>query len=810
MNCYGDSTRRRTNGTNEAPADQTARQHVGMVKKSIFTTEDPPFSILGLTDGRTVTISQHESDFNPGVRYKFVGQWTHGKYGWQFQAVTATIEGFVTRAGVTKYLVEKCSGIGAATAGKLWDKFGPEAVEVLKSNPSRAVAEVGIRQDVAEEASRDLVDHTSVEQAKLEMYGLIAGTGLPRKAVDYSILKWGARAPAIVQADPYKLLTGGIPGCGWIRCDKLYLKNGGRPTATKRHALATWYGLTSDRGGNTWLPLGQVRAIADQAVPGGDSDRALTLARRAGLIHTIMDDNGVWWAAEASGANAEVVIAQCVARTKAEAGAWPTEWPTSRSEDDGLPSQHQIDQLKQATRTPIGCFCGGPGTGKTHTIRWVVKTLQDNGGASIAVCAPTGKAAVRANEALGDLGIKASTIHKLIGFGQSPSDQRSQQTRVENLDYLIVDESSMVDSCLLASLLCKLSPRCRVLLVGDPDQLPPVGRGAPFRDLIASGVVGVGTLTETRRNSGDIVRACAAIRSAQPVTFAERMELDAADPKNLRFLGATSTGLIRSLEKIIASITRFNVVKDCQVLVATNDRGDNSRKKINESLGNLLNPTAEKVQGIPFRIGDKVICLKNGKYAGCRMPEEFEKANLPGGYRRSGADEYIANGEIGYCLVVDTSGVVIDFDGTTVFINKGKPKKDDDRDSDNDDGKASRNDEEPKGVFGNFDFAWAITTHKSQGGEWPLVIVIADPAGAIVADRHWWYTALSRAKKACLVVGDREAFEVQSRRQSLVNRKTFLVKRLIDAQQNNNGAIDRGEERRRAQSWAALTLPQLV
>jgi exodeoxyribonuclease V alpha subunit len=765
----------------QIPKDRTKREHVGKVEAVLWVDLDRPCCLLKLTDQKVIVIDEHPNRFERGTVYRFMGAWVEGRRGPQFKADTFTADTPGHRDGVVRYLCEACYGIGQKTAEKLFVEYGPDAIRKLREEPEAVAASGLISVDLAEQSSRSLQDCFAVERTKTDLFSLFAGRGFPGKTIDACIARWGVRAPELVRRDPFLLLTEGIPGCGWKRCDKLHADLKLDRNSLKRSALAGWNELREDRTGSTWLPASVVHSAIRQAVPGcEDPTRAMRLGIRAGVFR-LQREGGDAWMAIGEHARDEQRIVDAITRLRSRPSRWPVDrLRASEQEGDGLPSAHQVEQLKLALASPVGCLIGGPGTGKSYTVAEMLKLIGVNR-TSVAVAAPTGKAAGRITEYMRDRGlsIKATTIHQLLEIGRNGHDGRGWgflRNRDNPLEhrFIVIDESSMIDASLMADLLDAIDDGCHVLFVGDPFQLPPVGHGAPLRDMIASSVVPLGELTETRRNAGTIVRSCAAIKAGQRPTLAERFDLDAADPINLRFVESGTTEVMEFIERVLQSMTRFDPIWQTQILVATNEKSDLSRVAVNSRLQKLLNPNGRRVDGMPFACQDKIICTKNSRL---RQVELLNSVASQSGYREdatnygfTGEEAMVRNGDLGRVAALSPQAMILDFSGTLIYVPKSKPKTTD--------GETAPSESGGGGAMGDFELGYAITGHKSQGSQWPCVIVIADKAGGSVADRNWWYTVLSRAEKACLVVGDRVAFESQSRRVAMLSRKTLLAERL--------------------------------
>jgi hypothetical protein len=846
--------------------DRTKAEHVGAVRRTIFSDPNPdrPFSLLALADDHVVAVNATHEAFAPGTVYRFMGQWEETAKGPRFRASTFIVHGFGSRIAVERYLAENCRGIGQASAGKLWAAYGSDAVRMLREQPGEVSRDGLLPDDVAEDAARDLARQKAGELTKIDLTGLLRGRGFPSKMLDNTLSKWKARAPEIIRRDPYRLLTEGFSGASWARCDKMFLEfHPARRNSIKRAALAGWAAVREDRTGSTWVDAGDVVRSVRDAVPLADPVRALRVAIRAGRLRMRAEDDGRkprQWLAIADRGRDEQRIADALARLAAGPNDWPDLPEASAVEGDGLPSAHQVGQLGEATAGPVGCFTGGPGTGKTYTLAHLIRSIIDRHGPdAVAVCAPTGMAAKRATDALRSVGlpIRATTIHRLLGVVRKPSGGLGFEHGRQNPTsrrFVFVDESSMIDASLLADLLDALAPpltiepteevryaagerimpKCRrcnrtltnpdswaigygtecrewvpveayapvapievggevviparagktiagahVLFVGDIGQLPPVGHGSPLRDLIASGTVGVGELTEVRRNAGAIVRACKAIREGRPIEVPAEFDIDAPDPANLFLVPARGpAAILAAVEDTLTNMRRFNPVWDCQVITPLNEKSEVSRKALNARLAGLLNPHGRRIPGCPFAVGDKVICLKNSKITAVvpsgafGRPEMEEDAGYYHDDDTKPDGEVVVNGDIGRVVALSDRQCVVSFGADRlVRIPVFKAKNDDDAPPGDD---AT----DKGGLMGDFDLAYAITVHKSQGSEWPVVLAVIDPNGGAVADASFWYTAISRGRRAVGLVGSPKDLEAQRRRKSLVRRKTFLAELL--------------------------------
>ncbi|NDF13047.1 MAG: hypothetical protein EB060_09590 [Proteobacteria bacterium] len=730
----------------------THEELVGTYESTRYRNEQQNFLVGFLESGETVCGPADER-LEHGITYRFFGLWKQSKYGRQFQFKVFTSHEPLNREGVVNYLEKmlRGTGIGKVAAAKIWDMYGSDSVRVLRTQPKAVSEALGIAVEKCHAAADRLTEHAKTEDSLVEVLGLFAGRGFPMSAAKEIVNRWGSKAPGIIQQDPYRLMTARFPGCGFARCDGLYLSLGLDPAKLKRQTICMTYEMSRGGNGDTWFTVESVVEDLRKKIAGAELDpkRAIKLGKRAGWISTRRDDEGRLWLSPTTHAKAEQSVADIVARLMKSNQSWPLE-------DKHLSalSDHQREELLKATAGTVGILSGTPGTGKTYTAASVLRSILANPSmGAVAVVALAGKAAVRATESLAAQGIsiQATTIHRALvtnrsGHGDGNWGFVHNERNPLPYRFVLVDESSMVDVSLLWSLLRALQPGTRVLFIGDPNQLPPVGHGAPLRDLIAAGLPH-GSLKEVKRNSGLIVDACSAIRQGRRIPSCDRFD-DTGN--NLRFVSVGSpVGVVETVRSVYESVKRKGArdpIEDIQILVAMNEQGILGRKKLNTILQSILNADGHAATGNPFRVGDKVICTSNGFY-----PSEADP-KLP---------EFLANGDIGRVLAVSDQISTIKFpsvgDGPRIVRIPIKTEY----------GKS-------------FDLAYAITCHKSQGSEWPVVIIIADDTVNRSCSREWWYTAISRAKDRCLIIGKPSTVDRQSRRILLDSRKTFLVELLME------------------------------
>jgi exodeoxyribonuclease V alpha subunit len=766
------------------PHDKTKREHTGMLDGIKWSDAATGFVIAVLRDGATVKGKVDIAGFTRGMIYRFLGRWMDDKkYGPQFRFDTYIELTPAGKVGILKYLTKLCDGIGEKSAERLWSKYGSDAVKILREDPNQVVADGMLSREIATLAAEELEKASALEGTKIDLFDLFAGRGFPADSLIHRcVCVWGARAPAVIRRDPFTLMVRELPGCGFKRCDKLYVELGKNPTRLKRQMLACWHSIRFAGNGHTWYPVEHaVRHVRENIGVGADPVRAVKLGIRSKWLRHRRDHINKLWIAESDKAHNEQTIADGIARLMHNRNICM--WPDVSV---GRLSEHQANAIAAITKRPVGILCGSPGTGKTFAAAAVIRhVVAAHGEESVALAAPTGKAAVRLTQAVQqyDLPLYATTIHRMLRLGQawSVKGQQSEFGPSNPLPFrfVFIDESSMLDTDLAAALIRALPAGCHLFLIGDPYQLPPVGHGSPLRDLLNTKVPST-ELTEIRRNAGMIVHACANIKNGQPFKTSDKYDPD--NGLNLRMIERSSPA--ESLEMLFAILDRFKQthtfcpVWQTQVLVGVNEKGSLCRRNVNNSLQMLLNPDGGQIHGNPFRVGDKVICLKNCALPGVTLNEELldeEKgitAANAAAYRNVGSEIYTANGEIGRVLAIGPNVMIARFSESDniirIPIGKQKDAEDDSE------GKKDEDRAADKGRGCNFDLGYAISVHKSQGSEAPCVIVLIDENAQRIASREFHYTAISRASQLCILIGQRTTIERQAKRVALKKRKTFL------------------------------------
>jgi len=732
------------------PNTDGTRTIYGEVRSSKAVDGLPP----GVDPRRMKVRVKGRSDcLTPGLTYRFYGQWLqHKEHGWQFSVFTHTFDTPIDRRGVIAYL-KTAPFIGQAIAERIWDEFGQDSLWMMRRHPEECAKKIRVLHSVeARHASEFLNKHSTVERVRADLMGLFDGNGIPLRAVDPCIEKWGNQAAVLVKQNPYLLLKLNRIGVGWAKAHAFY-KAMGRPLKLKCFVFCLEHALSEIS--NTWISELHAKDILDAFSTSNNFDRVLKLGTKVGVLDSRRDSDGKLWIAKASHAADERSIAQNIHRLL---GAGDSEFKIKK----GDLSVHQHAELKKALKKKVGVLQGSPGTGKTYSLAHLVKQLIPAVGLNqIAIITPTGKAAARANQMLANANIRnieAKTIHRFLKpDGDFQQDGWRFAHGVDNWvteKFVICEEASMNGVEITARLLEALPDGCRLLLVGDTDQLPPIAHGAVLRDIIQSEEVGVGTLTLIHRNSGRIVKACRDLR-VEGVLRPNEGPIDYSQGENFAFMQEYGIRRIMRMESFYDSMIvqkKVDVIGDILVITAMNEKSPVSRAILNRVLQEKLNPNGYKDKKGYFRVGDKVICRRNEVY----------KA-LDGSGKPTSNQVMVANGEMGRIRSIDRKSETMTIDLLGFEVRSYS-----------------------SGVNCQFELAYAITCHLAQGAEIPYVVTMVDdsPAACRFMSREWFTTAISRAGTLQIMIGSREAAEACCRKTVLGNRKTFLAEEIRD------GAID--------------------
>ena len=724
----------------------------GTVSSIIFQNEENGYTILRVETGEDeVTVVGCMPAVAPGESLSIRGSWVrHPSYGEQFKA--QSIERRLPRGvkEVFHYLASGVvKGIGQSTARRMVEEFGEEALNILEEEPEKLTVIKGItlkRAKAMSEAFR-------TQMGMRRLLEFLTKHGLPVQVGTALYRQWGGAALDAIKANPY-LLVSEEWGIDFATADRLGDALGVGMDDPLRLEAALVFELTYNlNNGHTFLPRNKLLRATEQLAEVREDllEHCLdALLARGELVQDRVAGETAVYLAHLY--DAEAFVAQRLSMMSEERLAAPCDLDKLlariQREQKMTYAPQQVEAVEFAARSRVMLLTGGPGTGKTTTVRGIL-ALFDSMGLDTALAAPTGRAAKR----LGELcDAEATTIHRLLETGFDPYSGQLVFSRNADdplaADAVIVDEASMVDVTLMAAVLDALRGDCRLVLVGDPDQLPSVGPGCVFADLIRSGAVPTVRLTEIFRQAAQ----SAIVRTAHMVNRGLMPDLRAND-NDFFFLSRRDCA---SAADTIVDLCRRRLPErmgipadQIQVLSPTRRRGTGTAA-LNRALQDALNPPREDKEErrfgeYIFRLGDRVMQVKNNYDILWREPE-------------SGASGMgVFNGDIGRIVAVAPRGetLTVDFDGRQV--------------------------EYTPDLLGELEPAYAVTVHKAQGSEYRAVILAAVDSAPMLLTRGVLYTAITRAKSLFIVVGDETVVERmvendrQTRRYSGLRARLALI-----------------------------------
>ena len=695
----------------------------GTVSAIIYQNEENGYTILRLdVKDEEMTVVGAMPGVSPGEYLTVRGRWVrHATYGTQFKAEVVERRLPQGLKEVYHYLASGAvKGVGKATARLLIEEFGEEALKVIEEEPEKLSRIKGI----SPKRARQISDTFRQQMGMRRLMEFLTEHKLPLELAIPLRRAYGDVALEVLSSNPY-LLVGEEFGVDFSQADGLALSLGVGAEDPQRLEAGLLFELAHNlNNGHTFLPhrklIEATGVLLDTSGDLLEESLEALLARGEVECEAVAGQEAVYLPALYE---AETFVAQRIGLMSREELLAPQgldKLVKRIQREQGItyaPQQKQAVEL--AASRQIMLLTGGPGTGKTTCLRGVM-ALFEHMGLEVALAAPTGRAAKR----LGELcDTEASTIHRLLETGFDPHSGRLVFTHDAYdplpADAVIVDETSMVDVTLMAALLNALRPECRLVLVGDPDQLPSVGPGNLFSDLIRSQVVPTVRLTEIFRQAAQ----SAIVRNAHMVNHGELPDLRRND-NDFFFLARRDSQM--ALDTIVDLCRRrlperMGIPTDqIQVLSPTRRRGTGTRA-LNQALQQALNPPLEKkgerrFGDWVFRAGDRVMQVKNN----------YDILWREEGGLRSGMGMF--NGDIGVIRSVEGEVTTVDFDGKIVEYSPD--------------------------MLGELEPAFAVTVHKAQGSEYRAVILAALDGAPMLMTRGVLYTAITRAKNLFIVVGD--------------------------------------------------------
>ncbi|HEX6697285.1 MAG TPA: ATP-dependent RecD-like DNA helicase, partial [Solirubrobacteraceae bacterium] len=696
------------------PDQRTLSVEIAAVR---WKAPDGAFAVLaGISDeGEEVVLVGALDHVHEGESVAVEGGWQrHPRHGWRFVAERTRVQEPASEQALLAYL-GSVKHVGPRGASWLLERHGPEAVlAAVDRDPERVLREVpGIGPGRIGAAVRSWEEQGALRAVRL----FLEEHGVPAAVAARIYRAYGPGAIETLRSDPYALTE--LDGIGFATADALAQALGtppdspGRLDAGLRHALRE-----AESDGHCHLPRSELAERARRLLGADADDRIDELVARGKLV---VDDDRVF------DPGMHAVERRLAAHVRALIDDEPRlRLPTPQRPTTGfVPTDDQWAVVQAVLDHRLAILTGGPGTGKTAVMRVLVELLHAEK-RTVRLCAPTGKAARRLAEITGAM---ATTIHRLLEYVPGEGFTRDAEDPIPGTDVLIVDEASMLSVRLAEALFAAVGPRTHVLLVGDVDQLAPVGPGRVLDDLIESGRVPVVRLTEIFRQAARslIVRAAHAVNEGRPPPTA-------AGPDDLRdFFVIARHGAPAIRDEVVSLATtrlpsHYDLDARAEVLVvAPMHRGPAGIDALNDELRALLNGDGKQIPGTPFRVHDRLLQTKNNH------------------------ERELMNGEMGVIEHHDAERDRVLFaadDGRRLTL--------------------------PVAELDTMRLGHAVSVHKAQGSQAPAVVVVLHRGHQLMLTRNLVYTAITRAERVCVVVGEPPALHAALGRRDAHARHTRL------------------------------------
>ena len=725
----------------------------GYVDHIIYRNADNGYTVLVLiVDEEEITCVGIFSEIADGENIEAVGEYTeHQVYGRQFKVESFEEKEPEDEVAIERYLGSGAiKGIGIALAARIVRRFKKDTFRIIEEEPERLAEIKGISERKAMEIADQVNAKRDLRQAMifLQQYGITMTLAVKI----YN--KYGNDVYGILKENPYRMADD-IDGVGFRTADEIASKIGIRTDSDFRIRSGIIYALQQASGeGHTYLPMGELTKRASDLLdisPEYIEKHYMNLAMDRKIVMQQEGDmaqiySNVYYYMEANTASLlkQLDVNYDVPDIEIEAALRKIEKKTNMSLDE-----HQVEAVKEAARNGLLIITGGPGTGKTTTINTIIKYFEMEG-MDIFLAAPTGRAAKRMSETTG---FEARTIHRMLelngGVEGNAGFERNDTNPLET-DVIIIDEMSMVDISLMYSLLKAIAAGTRLILVGDVNQLPSVGAGSVLKDIIDSECFHTVKLTKIFRQAS----TSSIIVNAHKINKGEPVALDNKN-RDFFFLKRYDADQIINvtLQLVKEKMPRYVEADEFDIQVLTPMRtGLLGVERLNTILQMYLNPPDKRkrekeFRGVIFREGDKVMQVKNNYQL------EWEIRTKYGLSIDKGTG--IFNGDTGIIEEIN------DFAETmTISFDEGKMVE-----------YSFKNLEE-------LEHAYAVTIHKSQGSEYPAVVIPLLSGPQMLLNRNLLYTAVTRAKKCVTIVGNDETFNMMIQNNIEAKRYTGLKARL--------------------------------
>ena len=727
----------------------------GTLTQIFYYNEENGYTIAEMeTEDQLFTIVGGLPYAHPGTTYLLRGEFrVHPRYGEEFSFSHAEEAMPTTTKGIQEFLGSgTIKGIGPKTAAAIVAKFGDDTLEIIGSEPDRLTEVDGIGRKKAVQIAESYSAHREFADVALEFgeFGLTSTQSLKL------YMNYGKDAVKLVRENPYRLVDE-VRGIGFRKADQIAEAMGvGKEDPMRISSGIKAYLMASSGDGNTYIPRTElIERVAEFLDVTRDlvAEGVAALAFEGSVMPDRLADLDViylfpYYAAE------KAIVKNMVALLSADIKPLLTDVESSvrmTEAESGIElTDNQRSAVIGSVRSAVSVITGGPGTGKTTIINSLIDIFEDSG-FEVALCAPTGRAAKRMEQTTGH---PASTVHRLLEY--SRDDASGEMIFMKNgddpleKDVVIVDEASMIDLMLMKGLTDALRPGTRLILVGDADQLPSVGAGNVLRDVIGSGMVKTSKLTHIFRQAEESM----IVVNAHRINAGEYPEINVKD-NDFFFMPRRSEKEMQDL--IVDLVTRrlpgyykdLDPLSDIQVLTPTH-KSEVGTDSLNRALQDAINPEIpgvpeKKSGGVVFRKGDKVMQIRNDYDIELKLPGEED------------AGKGVFNGDIGEIADIDNDDGVI----TVRF--------DDDRYAEYD-----------QSMMDELELAYAMTVHKSQGNEFPVIVMPVSRFAPMLATRNLLYTAITRGRQAVVLVGSQEWLRAMVDNNRIEMRYSGLEQRLSD------------------------------
>lgn len=707
------------------------RDHLdGELVSFSFMAEDGSFAVARVKNAQgSHTVVGPLGHLHEGVHLSLKGRWErHPKFGRRFKVAELLVDDPRSLSGLQKYLASGAvPGFGEELARRAVEAFGLQLLTVLDQNPRELLEVKGI----GEQRLEKIIAHWEADKVGREVSVLLQGHGLGPSVVNRVVDRYGERAMAIVSSDPYRLAAE-IPGVAFRTADQIARAVGiDAQDARRANAAVRWLILEAEGEGHCFLPQSELETrAADLGLSADAVVRAVQdLLLKGRVVRRVSGrESRIYRAAMA---RREDLVAKALA---ARAASHSSAGGALQRAEKQVGLELNSDQRKAVTTAlehGVAVITGGPGTGKTTIVR-VLMAAASGRREKWALCAPTGRAARRLQESCGQEG---KTLHRLLEYSMQAQGFLRNADKPLELDGVLVDEASMLDLALMEALLEALPPNARLVLVGDSDQLPSVGAGQVLADCISCGHLPVATLHQVYRqaqDSGIVRNAWRVQRGELPISSEKEPDAGRSDFYLVPRMGAQAAHqtLLAVTTKRLPSLG-FDPLEEVQILTPMH-KGPLGSRALNELLQDALNPGGEPFTrgSKTLRVGDRVIQTRNDY------------------------DNDIFNGDVGRVVGLASGGVEVSFDGRRVALVGEQ--------------------------IDQLELAYAISIHKSQGSEYPAVVVVLDTAHFVMLRRNLVYTAMTRAQRFCAILGHPRALRLAVEQEAATQRYTGLSEHLAE------------------------------